>query len=162
MIGFLKFLAVILLPAAGYALRKWVPQIGLLVNQWLPLGLLGLWLVVGITGIFAGPEAPHRTLAQTAVVVVWLVAPLGVGIFFYGAFTGGTARSWVGVGAPLLALVVVLLTAVTGYTGPTRAAAGAQHTLRFEILHLFATPALAAAILMGWALLARRDLKEGG
>jgi len=156
----LKFLAIVLLPVAGWALRRWAPRIGLLVNQWLPLGLLGLWLAEGIAGIFAGPEAPHRVLAHAAVLAAWLAAPLGVGIFLYGALTEGTARSWAGLAVTGLSMIAVLLTAVTGYTGPTRASTGAEHVLRFEILHLFAAPVLTGGLFLGWAVLARRDLRD--
>ena len=160
MLGIVKFLAVIVLAAAGWFLRGWRPRIALVVNRWLPRGLLGVWLMEAIAGITFGPEAPHRVLGHVAVVAAWLVAPLGAGIFLYAAVAEGTTRCWVGAAAAGLSVVAVLLTAVTGYMGPTRAATGAQHILRFELLHLFVAPALAAAVLIGWAFLARLDSKD--
>ncbi|MCI0567710.1 MAG: hypothetical protein L0Z52_05865 [Acidobacteria bacterium] len=162
MIEFLNLLGVLILAAAGMGLRRWRPLYGLFLNQWLPVGLLGLWLVEAISGIFFGPEAPHRVLGHAFVIAAWLAAPLGVGVFLFGAILEGTPRSWLGAGLAAFSVVAALLTAVTGYTGPTRAATGAEHVLRFEIFHLFAAPALTAAVLVGWAILARTDLKENG
>ena len=162
MFEFLNLLGIIVLAAAGMGLRRWKPLYGLLLNQWLPIGLLGFWLAEVIAGIFFGPEAPHRILGHAFVIAAWLAAPLGVGVFLFGAILEGTPRCWFGAGLTAFSVVAALLTAVTGYTGPTRAATGAEHILRFEILHLFTAPALAAAVLVGWALLARADLKDNG
>jgi hypothetical protein len=159
---FLNLLGILILAAAGLSLRRWKPLYGLLLNQWLPIGLLALWLVEAIAGIFFGPEAPHRVLGHAFVVATWLAAPLGVGVFLVGAIIEGTPRCWLGAGLSAFSVIAALLTAVTGYSGPTRAATGAEHVLRFEILHLFATPMLAAAVLVGWGFLARADLKDEG
>jgi hypothetical protein len=159
---FLSLLGMLALAAAALALRRWKPRYGLLLNQWLPLGLLVLWLVEAIAGIFFGPEAPHRVLGHAFVIVTWLAAAMGVGVFLVGAVIEGTPRCWIGAGLAAFSVIAALLTAVTGYSGPTRAATGAEHVLRFEILHLFAAPMLAAAVLSGWAVLARVDLKDNG
>jgi hypothetical protein len=157
---FLNLLGILILAAAGLGLRKWKPHYGLLLNQWLPIALLALWLVESMAGIFFGPEAPHRVLGHAFVIAAWLSAALGVGVFLFGAVFEATPRSWLGAGLTAFSVIAALLTAVTGYAGPSRAATGAEHILRFEILHLFAAPALAAAVLVGWALLARADLKD--
>ena len=162
MLEFLNLLGILIVAAAGLGLRRWKPPYGLLLNQWLPIGLLAFWLVEAMAGIFFGPEAPHRVLGHAFVIATWLAAPLGVGLFLFGAIFEGTPRCWLGAGLAAFAVVASLLTAVTGYSGPTRAATGAEHVLRFEIFHLFAAPALAAAVLVAWALLARADLKDAG
>ena len=162
MLELLNLLGILVVAAAGLGLRRWKPRLGLLLNLGLPIGLLAFWLVEAIAGIFFGPEVPHRILGHAFVIAVWLAAPLGVGVFLVGAIFEGESRSWLGAGLSAFSVVAALLTAVTGYAGPSRAATGAEHVLRFEIFHLFAAPALAAAVLVGWALLARADRKDHG
>jgi len=162
MLEFVNLLGILLLAGAGLGLRRWRPLYGLLLNQWLPVALLALWLVEAVAGIFFGPEAPHRVLGHALVIAAWLAAPPGVGVFLFAAVFEGSPRGWLGAGLAAFSVVAALLTAVTGFAGPTRAATGAEHVLRFEILHLFAAPALFAAVLVGWALLARADLKDSG
>ena len=162
MLEILNLLGILSLAAAGLGLRRWKPRYGLLLNQGLPMALLALWLAEVIAGVFFGPEAPHRILGHAFVIAAWLAAPLGVGVFLFEAIFEGTPRGWLGAGLTAFSVVAALLAAVTGYSGPTRAATGAEHVVRFEIFHLFAAPALAAAVLVGWALLARADLKDNG
>jgi hypothetical protein len=159
---FLNLLGILVLAAAGLALRRWMPSYALLLNQGLPVGLLAVWLVEAIAGIFFGPEAPHRILGHLFVIATWLAAPLGVGLFLVGALVEGKPRCWMGAGLAAFSVVAALLTAVTGFSGPSRAATGAEHVLRFEILHLFIAPVLAASVFIGWGLLARVDLKDNG
>ena len=158
----LRFLGLVLLAAAGVGLRRWAPQPALRINGWLPLALLALWGGVAIAGIFSGPEAPHRMAGHAALIAVWMGTALGAAIFVYGAVALGDGFCWLGAGAACLSLVAALITAVTGYTGPSRSATSAEHVLRFEILHLAILPLLTAALFVGWAWLARADRKENG
>lgn len=158
----LRFLGLVLIAAAGVGLRHWTPRPALGVNICLPLGLLALWIFEASVGIFAGPEAPHRLTSQTALEAVWIGVALGAAIFVTGAVALGDGLGWLGAGAACLSLVSALLTAVTGYMGPSRAATSAQHVLRFEILHLAIFPLVTAALFACWAYLARADWKENG
>ena len=122
MLEFLNLLGILVLAAAGLGLRKWKPHYGLLLNQWLPVALLALWLVEAMAGVFFGSEAPHRVLGHAFVIATWLSAPLGVGVFLFGAIFEATPRGWLGAGLTAFSVIAALLTMVpAGMAGAIRA-----------------------------------------
>jgi hypothetical protein len=155
MADLLKFLLLPLLLAAGWVLGARWPKAGALINQGAAIALLACWALEAVAGVFGGPETFHRMLAHGAVGLAWVLVPVAVGIFLHEGVARGEARAILGAFAAGAAMMAVLATAVTGYLGPTRAPAGPQHALRFEILHFVAAPGLAAAAMILWAWVAR-------
>jgi len=155
MIDFLKFFLLPLLAALGWWIGSRSSRLGHLLNRYAALAVLALWLLDSVTGIFAGATSVHRVLAHAAVAAAWLAAPLAVGLFLQEAIATGDNGCGLGALAALLVIPAALLTAATGYLGPSHAATTA-HPLRFAILHLLAGPGLAAAFMVVWLLCARR------
>jgi hypothetical protein len=160
MADLLKFLLLPILVATGWILGFRWPRLCELVNQGGALALLACWLVEAVAGVFAGPEGVHRLLAHGVVGFAWVLTPLAIGIFLQEGVSRREGRGIVGALAAGATMLAVLITAITGYLGPTRAATGPQNLLRFELLHLVAAPGFAAAAMILWALVARQRTSE--
>jgi len=161
MIEILKFLLLPLLGISGWVLGAAKPRASALLNQWTAYALLALWLLEAAAGVMGGPESFHLNLGHVVVMATWLTAPLAVGAFLHSAVSEEQERSALGAIGAGLSIVAVLMMAVTGYMGPTHAATGARHILRFEFLHFLAAPSLAGGALFLWIAAAREATREG-
>lgn len=155
MIEILKWLLLPLLGAAGWFLRRFYPRFGCAFNEKAALALFALWGIVGAAGIFGAPERLHRPLAQLLIGSTWLVTPFVIGSLVQGAIAKQENRGLGAAGVVFLVLVSILLTAATGYMGPSHASGGGS--LAFAILHLMIMPGVSGAGLLLWAFMARRE-----
>jgi hypothetical protein len=159
MIDLLKILLLPLLAALGWWIKATLPRIGGLLNLGAASVVLALWLLDSLLGIFAGTAGLHRLLAHAALIAIWIAVPLALGLFLQDAVATGDSTSGMGAIVSFLALPFSLLTAATGYLGPTHAAT-TTHPIRFGVLHLLVGPGLSTALMIAWLLSSFRVYRQ--
>jgi hypothetical protein len=159
MMDLLKVLLLPVLAALGWWIQLKTDRLAGRLSRWAATGILSLWLLDALTGIFSGTLPLHRALSHGAVVAAWIAAPIAAGIFLQKALDTGDTPSGLGAIASALVIPTVLFTATTGFLGPTRAAT-TQHSFRFVFLHILLAPALVTALLIAWLFLARMTTRE--
>lgn len=98
----------------------------------------------------AGPVAAvHRWLPHALMILDWSVIPFAMGVTLARFRTRPIAAAARAMG--LLTLVVVIfLASITGYLGPSYGPIDPMNFRRFQVLHYWAWPSLAIALVRWW------------
>lgn len=165
----LRWLITVLVFAAGLiGAFRW-PAVFVRITEWAVAGLgifLALEVVSGLA-LVARPSVEgiawgHRWGGHLLVIAVWLVAvSIALGPTIERAVR---RRRWlIGLAQGTLGFAAVglaILTALTGYLGPSHGPIDSMTLQRFRVLHLGVFPALLAVALAGWWKMSRVQDRE--
>jgi hypothetical protein len=164
MFDLLRLLLIPLIAAGAWLTSQRQPEVARVFARVLGMALSALLGASALSG-FWGPNGEaafwHRWPADALAILVWLATPWAAGVAAQSHFRERPRHTTIQLAAFVLLLVLVTLTSLTGYAGPSSAAAEGEivppeQLARFRTLHMVVLPGFIAILLGQWIWYFRR------
>jgi hypothetical protein len=164
MFDLLRLLLIPLIAAGAWLTSQRQPEVARVSARGWGMALAALLGASALSG-FWGPNGEaatwHRWPADALTMLIWLATPWAAGVAAQSHFRQRPLNTTVQIAAFALVLVLVTLTSLTGYAGPSSAAAEGEivppeQLARFQLLHRIVLPGFIACLLGQWIWYFRR------